>query len=166
MNLRAKDKRGNCSTTQHSTMTRKSLKSLIIERTLTHTVNPCDGHAWNKQSCACAFSRRIKTQTLRGQRTESYGSFPPSPTSKDIPFKSKPRSCWPGSNVSLRIRQQPVGGAGRWSGGVTDQYAAQADKHALLGLDGPAIVTVRQYCCSQLTVSLSVSKARLSCKLH
>lgn len=127
MNLRAKDKRGDCGATQHSTMTRKSLQSLIIERTLTHTVTPVTGTRETNKIPLVPFLAELKRKLFEVK--ESCASFPlPSPTSKDITFKSNPRSCWPGSNVSPRIRQQPVGGAGRWSGGATDQYAAQAGR--------------------------------------
>lgn len=141
----------------------KKISLIFNNWTRTNTQShPSDRHAQNKQNRSGAFSRRIKTATLRGQLAESYAPLQPpllfAHTSKDIPFKSKPRSCWPGSNVSLRIRQQPVRGAARWSGGVTDQYAAQADKQTLLGFDGPTIESrVRHRCCSQLTESLSVS---------
>lgn len=124
--------------------------------TNTHTVTPVTGtHEINKIAVVPLLAE-LKGKLLEVSSQRAAVHFPLTHF-QGHSFQVEARSCWPGSNVSLRIRQQPVRGAGRWSGGTTDQYAAQADKQTLLGLDGPAIegrVRVRQYCCSQLTVSL------------
>lgn len=132
--------------------------------------HPCDRHAWNKQNPSCAFSCRIKTQTLRGQRELRFIP-PPLAHFQGHPFQVEPLVAAGPVQMCLRgsVSSQSEGLAGGLEAWLTNAPLRQADKQTLLGLDGPAIegrVRVRQYCCSQLTVSLSVSKARLSCKPH
>lgn len=111
-----------------------------------------------------SLSRRIRMQTLLGQLAESGGSFPLSHY-QGHPFQVRARSCWPGSSVSPRIRQQPVWGlAGGLEAWLTNMLCAdrQTDKQTLLGLDGTAIWgRVHQSGCSQLKVSLSDSNVLL-----